>query len=131
VVVREVGWRIPGLDGSKAVERIEVKGAGDGAAKVYVTKYAPSTPGAFVIGESFFSDEERTPLKTFSGELVVTSLWGYEVNGRAFSYLALVHPPGVGALNRLRFYDEDGDGKFESAEHASGGMVPALPRWAQ
>jgi hypothetical protein len=33
---------------------------------------------------------------------------------RSFCYLLLVHPCGIDANTRVRFYDSDCDGKFES-----------------
>ena len=102
---------------------------------MYVTRFSPPTSKgrAYVMDGSFFTPDEQRTLgmsDAFSGELVVSDIWGHEVEGRLFSYLAHVHPPGIGAMTSLRFYDDDGDGKFESVERGRG-LIPDLPRWAQ
>lgn len=95
-----------------------------------VTQYAP--PGQVerrLIG-SLFTPEERRALRMLDGQLAVGDIWGYETEGRKFSYILRVNLVGTGANTLLRFCDEDGDSRFETAE-ASTGFTPCMPDWVR
>jgi hypothetical protein len=133
VVVREGGWPIPALKGSKSLNRTEIKNTDAAAPKMYLTKYAPGATkgGEYVIERSFFSEDERRALRLLPYDLAVADLWGYDVEGRAYCYMLRVHPPGIGADQTIRFCDKDGDGTYEVAEAVKYiGVAPESPGWA-
>jgi|ERR1043166_3068986 hypothetical protein len=109
-IIKESGWEIPGLAGSKARERTEVKDHPG----LFATRYTPGRGR-----KSYFSEDERARLMVFRGELSVNSLTGFDINGKKFCYITTVYPPGIGADIILHFYDLDGDGQFEIADSFS------------
>jgi hypothetical protein len=131
-VLKESGWQIPGLKNSVAGKRVERKS--ENSSKVSVTKYVPG----YIKGKpprlepSFFTDEERRTLRFFSSnfDLVVSDIWGYDVQGKTFCYQVHVHPQGIGATIILYFYDLDGDERFETVKQL-GGFNPELPSWVK
>ncbi|MDQ3816419.1 MAG: hypothetical protein M3362_01860 [Acidobacteriota bacterium] len=133
VVVKEGGWRIPALEGSKALKRTEIKNADAAAPKMYLTEYAPGAPkgGEYVIERSFFSENERRALRLLPYDLAVINLWGYDVEGRKYCYMLRVHPPRIGADQTIRFCDRDGDGTYEAAEGVKYISPPEPPSWAR
>ncbi len=132
VVVKEGGWQVPCLKGSKAGEHIEVKNTEAAAPKMYFTNYRPGAPARrqCMIPQSFFSEDERQRLRVFRFDLAAADLWGYDVGGRKYCYVLRTQPTGIGASQTLRFCDMDGDGTFESAETGFRGFAPELPGWA-
>ncbi len=133
VVVKEGGWQVPALKGSKALKRTEIKNEDAAVPKMYLTEYAPGAPkgGKYVIERSFFSEDERRVLRLLPYNLAVINVWGYDVEGRKYCYMLRVHPPGIGADQTIRFCDRDGDGSYETAEVIKYLNPPEPPSWAR
>ena len=134
-VVKESGWEIPGLSESEVVApRTAYKGKESEG--MFVTWKHPKLQKnglAFLIKEEYFSEEERKVLGLYPGNYVVMKISQYDVSGREFYYVLQIHPDGVGAISDLYFYDEDGDGEFESVEHHRliPSFVPPIFQWLQ
>jgi hypothetical protein len=123
------GWLVPGLDWTRGhspttdSKRIEVDGQ-----TVIVTRFLPPQRKA---GKPALS---RLPLIFLDGsaailrvrDFVVGQIDRYQLNGRPFCYVVTVRPYSYDRLSRqggvvalemqLAFYDDDGDGKFETME---------------
>jgi hypothetical protein len=127
VVIKEEGWEIPGLKNSKVIKSNKLKSNNLLTTKAYALNKRT------VIEPTFFTDNEREILRVFKGELVIYQLWGFEFEGRNYCYSLLVHPPGIGANIPLRFFDSDGDGKFESVEGGDSKLIstPYTPNWVK
>lgn len=127
VVVKETGWEIPGLKNSKVIENDKSENNSPLRLKEFALNKRT------IIEPTFFTDTEREVLRTFKGQLVIYQLWGYEFKGKSFCYLLLVHPPEIGANIVLRFYDNDGDGKFESVDNGDrkSTLAPYIPDWVK
>lgn len=127
VVIKEEGWEIPGLKNSKVIESRKSE------SNNLITTKAYALNKRIVIKPTFLTDKELEVLRVFKGELVVYQLWGFEFEGRSFCYLLFVNPPGMGANIRLRFFDSDGDGKFESVDNGDGKSTytPYIPDWVK
>lgn len=134
VAVKRGGWQIPGLEGRRVLKRTEIKSDDAAAPTMYLTEYALGAPkrGQHLIQRSLFSEDERRALRLLPYDLAITDLWGYDVKGRKYCYMLRAHPPGIGALQTVRFCDRDGDGTFESAEAVKYvGLAPEMPGWAR
>ena len=94
-----------------------------------------------MVSADFFSAEEHQALniKPEYG-LQIREIRQYDIDGRTFCYVAEVSPAKVGKDNRiistvpttssLYFYDNDGDGKFETAQWGrSFGFGLHAPQW--
>ncbi len=121
-IVKEEGWQIPELKNSKIIKREKLKNH----EFIYHTKYI--IKGRNRIDQSFYTEAEREALRIFKGELTVHDLISLDFQGKTYCYIVLVNPPGIGANTTLRFYDSDGDGKFESADNE---YLVYIPSWTK
>ena len=86
--------------------------------------------------DSFRLTEDHT-LKMYSTVIEVTTVGTYSFNGNIFAYALLGSPfgftqkgarVGIGVLYRVFYFDEDGDGKFETRYNAL--SIPRyVPAW--
>jgi hypothetical protein len=138
--VKEDGWRVPGIDEYRKVSSVtekQVKGVAV-TQKVFEAEARPvvdldgQTVGnidAKGINVSQAVADEKKRLFDVRGFST------YEVNGRVFAYGVTLVPVVIeknirtyaGAMYSLFYYDEDGDGRFET--RYSGLPLPGIPAW--
>ena len=113
------GWEIPGLSISKVKQtsileiegkRIQVHNYGD-------YRLSPNPPVVKMLKRVGKSDDTFELLEK---EVVLRSLVEYCIHGKPFCYSILVASMvggrETGAMQQIAFYDEDGDGIFETRE---------------
>ena len=139
-VIKKEGWKIPGLAQSRiAGYRRAFAAHGEAPVQIYVTAFKPIRE--IVVNTSLYSfPEDGETLVIRQLPISIRSIVRYEVGGKAFCYSI----QGVEALYNKRtdtggyggeygflYYDNDGDGKFESFE--IGGHIlpftPKVPTW--
>lgn len=134
--IKADGWEIPGLAGSKQVSGrgVLIHGDKDFSPIHWTFKQPAAQEGReFVFNDDYFTDGERKELGLLPGEYGVMKIIEYDINERAFCYAIWIHPVGIGAMSELHYYDEDGDGKFETLERQKLNplFVPRVPASAQ
>jgi hypothetical protein len=144
------GWEIPFL--SSSVVKAKRRGNPDSKGKQSaVIAYVDYEPPSEVLTEDPLKEVVGTPNFSYKslGLLKVTSIREFSVNNRKFCYQVRFQRASVnketgsrsygGSLFFYSYYDEDGDGKFESLVidevNNSGisafGLVGHIPKWAQ
>src|SRR5947209_2657307 len=124
---RAAGWNLPNLSKFDVEEsRHEVKIRTDRSAKVFETHYLHKYPGQVM---NFPPDDRPDAFR-----IRVSEVWEYDVNGHKFSYKVLETPyaePGheVGTVGYLIYYDEDGDGRFETVDGGDWNKPLHVPEW--
>lgn len=139
-LIKEEGWRIPGTKEYVTVSSTHEK-------QFY----------GVTVGQRFFNAEARpvvdhdgntvgsitsqginVPLKIARSRKQLYDLRDfstYDVNGNTFAYVITLVPLAIdertrtytGAMYRLLYFDEDGDGRFET--RYSGFTMPRIPEW--
>jgi hypothetical protein len=140
-VVKDSGWAIPGIKEFTTLSSAQEKQF-DGVTvsqKVYIADPRPvididgnkvghiDHEGIHVTPESARAKKQLFDLRGFSA---------YEVNGHVFAYSITLVPLAIekqrrmftGAMYRLLYFDEDGDGRFET--RYTGFTMPKVPEWA-
>jgi len=133
-VIRKNGWRVPGRDEFKTVLKSEVINFA-GTEIVRKTLQATDKPLIDAEGYTIASD----------GQLVISQVlcevqdvFSYELNGSVFAYetrLVLVsvdmhgNRERTGAMFNLWYYDDEGNGRFESRVGAT--ELQKIPGWAK
>lgn len=135
-VMKEGGWEIPGLAQGKVTQPRTVFRSSDvDGVRVYWAWLRPEAQEGeeFIIEDAYFSADERKTLRLIPGEQAVMKIARYDVGERVFCYQVTIHPKGIGAMNALVYYDEDGDGRFETVERGSvlPSFVPRIPQWTR
>ena len=141
-VIMERGWDIPGLGQSKMVfSRKPVESYGN-PIRLYITAFKPKQR-IIISVPLYYSLRENDAALVINGErALILSIAKYEFNNKAFCYgvqiqfVSYDEKTGIGgyaAKLLLHYYDEDGDGTFESYDMGSGGSMfpPRIPEWAQ
>ncbi|HZI87695.1 MAG TPA: hypothetical protein VFD48_12740 [Pyrinomonadaceae bacterium] len=137
-VIKERGWDIPGLQQSQVLSRrIVPKGSLRGGA-VHVTRFRPKSE--FIVSIPIFSlsDDQKTLfMEQRHGE--VNLIFKCEVNNRVFAYVVQLvevfydsknRRSGYGEIYGAHYYDNDGDGRFESYEPGEGYVKDLrVPNW--
>lgn len=133
-IVRKNGWHVPGRDEFSAVSRVDTINF-DGVEVTQKTLRASSAPLVDVEGYSIGSDGQLIISNTLCE---VRNVLSYEVNEHIFAYetrllLVSVDMRGnrerTGAMFNLWYYDEDGDGRFETRYGAS--ELQKIPDWVK
>jgi hypothetical protein len=139
-VVKQDGWRVPGVDEYTTVSRVKERQVNGVAVtqKVFETKARPvvdlegntvdnvDQKGINVTHQIAKKKKQLFDVRDFST---------YEVNGRVFANGVTLVPVAIeehvrvylGAMYSLFYYDEDGDGRFEA--RYSGLPLPRTPEW--
>lgn len=148
--INEDGWEIPALASfnKRRTATLEEK-TGDGkSVKINLTEYIQN-PSAEVITEEPFKSISAGPDPSWKsiGSMSIIDLTEFDVNGNKFAYkLGVVRVAldtqrkvveRAGSVFPLMYYDEDGDGKFETLileEQNSRGtngfnIAPQIPQW--
>jgi|GEM_PF-6560792 len=130
-IVRKDGWEVPGISSkvekSKKILISEVK--------VLEEKLKPK-PEIPTVLESF-SQLEKDELQISSYPVYVYEIYAYSLNNKRFAYKVFSTPRIIenGLRRRVRatitvyFYDEDGDGKYETRYQEM--KATKLPKWFQ
>lgn len=137
-VVKEKGWDIPGLQQSRVLSRgIAPKGSLRGGA-VNTTQFRPKQEFIASIQTFRLSEDQKTLfLEQRVGE--VNLIFKCEVNNRVFAYVVQLvevfydsknRRSGYGEIYGAHYYDNDGDGRFESYEPGHGYVKDLrVPAW--
>ena len=132
--VKRNGWEIIPTSDLKLIHKgsIELNGI-----LTIVNSYKPTKSFRLEL-ENYFIDKDYSVTITAT-KVQVEKIKAYELNGQTFAFVITYIPyfiskskdvPGifVGAIFTRYFYDEDGDGKFESRYQSI--MMPIfLPEW--
>lgn len=137
-VINESGWEIAGLSASRIVAaRKPLEELGSGAA--HITMLKPRTEVITKIPIFWLTDSGAT-LHTRQQGIAIRSIHRYDFDGHVFCYALLgvgsfydekTRRGGYGGEFILIYYDNDGDGKFESFEigNSARSFTPTLPAW--
>ena len=137
VMVNKDGWLVPGQDYFKTESKVVKKNI-EG---IEVTHRIMASPAEIFVDVSGKRVELYAKRKSDDWIFSVRDLSVYEVNGRIFAYGVTLVPVDVtrrgnlyyksyiGAMYSLFYFDEDGNGIFES--RYSGLPLPKLPDWAR
>jgi hypothetical protein len=132
-VTRESGWEIPSLKQSRVTRsRQTLSNKNDEPVQIYWTWLEPQQES--LLDTSSYLPEELKVLRLESGVWSVTRVIEYDVDERKFCYVILIHPQNAGALSALHYYDEDGDGNFETVERGNAhfvSFIPRIPQWVK
>lgn len=140
-VVNQSGWEIPGLTDNEVVDpRKQLASAyGVRAVPLHITVLRPKRELMETI-DLYGSKDGGETVVVRKRRVVIRSIIKCDVNGRVFLYLVqvgmVVYDPvskknGQSGLFGLAFYDNDGDGIFESRESGPFAVTPNLriPDW--
>ncbi len=140
-VVKEQGWEIIGLRQSRVVEPRHIfEGYGEKPAPIYATAFKPNQGFVAEVplyyrllegGEVLAITEQSISIRSIVRYDVHEKIFCYFVRGVAAFYDKKSGHGGYGGEYGLLYYDNDGDGKFESFEQ--GGhippFIPQVPKW--
>jgi tetratricopeptide (TPR) repeat protein len=136
-LTKEAGWEIPGLARSTKLRPPELQKTRDRSIDLYVTFYEPELET--LIKRPYESRRKREADQTHwkSEGLKIQLIEEQVINGHIFCYAVRVEEYFLDEsqkrrysndLETLWYYDEDGDGKFETLEEGlgyfSGGHIP-------
>jgi len=133
--VREGGWRIPGADHFTTEgksQRVTVDGV---ETERKTMRSSVEDPLVDEEGNAVGADAAS---KTDKRIFAVREVHSYQVSERVFAYLVRLVPVEfeaggtrvyAGAMYNLYYYDEDGDGRFETRYSAL--RSPKIPGWAR
>ena len=132
--IRADGWRIPGRDTMSTIAKVENIKLNDVAVKGFLlTSSDEQEP---IVTVELYSLDSNGNLKIRSELCGVRALSVYEVNEQRFAYIVGFVPIEIasngvrisqGTAFTLYYYDEDGNGSFETRT-GSGSL--RLPEWA-
>lgn len=139
-LVNDAGWEIPGLSNAKALRPPELQKTRDRSIELYCTFYDPQVET--FIKRPFPSRRKprREEANWISHGLKVSLIEERVINGHRFCYRLTVyevfHDRETGLrrytdrLETLFYFDEDGDGKFETLEEGLSYFGRGyVPRW--
>jgi hypothetical protein len=136
-IIKKDGWTIPGLKQSEIKKPRHSNDSVSGQ-KIFFTVLEPKQD---VITE-FAPDtlQQKAPL-LLNKKWLVDSITQYDINNRIFCYkvfLSIVDTNVSGEVNTrygastaIVYYDEDGDGKFETLDLEDNLARPRIPQWLQ
>jgi hypothetical protein len=107
IFVKEDGWQIPGLASARKLESYPRQVFTDGGKKITVgiTDYAPQI------------EETEEPFKSIGKGLGLISIYAlkeFAIGEQRFCYKVQAKRVGSGSLFPFVYYDENGDGRFET-----------------
>jgi hypothetical protein len=128
-LIKEGGWKIPGLAVAKEVRPTSLlQAASNEKIKIYSSWLNPiSSATAPVTLRNFLSEEELKELGITARKLRVLTIVKYGLGDRPFCYV--VKYRSTYTVDGLHYYDENGDGNFELVETgtASTEFIPRIP----
>lgn len=140
-IIKTDGWKIHGLENSVIVvpRKAQSRDISE-QLQVYETMLKPEKETVFKIDSYILSEDGKTLYqspKTF----FVSRIAKYDIEGKVFCYSINVinvvtdkelKPLGYGGASFLFFFDDDGDGIFETYQRTGepGTFAPRLPNWA-
>lgn len=140
--INEEGWEIPGLLESKkiAIYHPQIQIGSGNYVDMDLIEYRPASQ---IVTEEPFRSLSEIPDSTVRsfGQINIYDIREYQINGHKFCYrvqanrMFINKETGIssqaGALFFFSYYDEDGDGKFESLELDESGLSdpPNIPQW--
>lgn len=138
-LVNDAGWEIPGLAHARALRPPELQRTRDRSIQLYFTYYEPQET---FIKRLFPSRRKPKPEEANwkSEGLKVSLIEERVINGHKFCYRLTVYeifhdkqtglPRYTNYLETLLYYDEDGDGKFETLEGGLDYFASGhIPKW--
>jgi hypothetical protein len=121
-VVNESGWKIPGLEESEITDkRMQLPRAyGRTAVPIWVTVYKPKRK--FITTITRYSLKDNQTLIVAERKVLINAIIKCDLDGRTFMYILqciiILEEPngrtGYSGMFGVQYYDNDGDGKFES-----------------
>lgn len=138
-VVKESGWKIPGLEESQITDRRKQlpKGYGPAAVPISITVYKPKRK--FVTTITRYGLKDGQTLIVRERKVLIDGIIKCDLDGRTFMYILqctiILEEPngrtGYSGQFGVQYYDGDGDGKFESLEEGAPFVTPDLriPDW--
>lgn len=129
IFIKESGWFIPNLNlGKRSKHTFKVKVQGERKVKLKVTYYN------FL--DVIDTNEPLTPLGIVSEKIRYQQISEYKIKDQIFCYKISFSYTSYPVVYFFSYYDEDGDGKFESLVvdevingRASFFNVPHIPQW--
>jgi len=131
-IIRNEGWEIPGLKNSRLTrERTNFKSVN--GRQIFSTVFTTAMDENAALDSDFFTDDERLTLHFFpQGMSIITrQVVALDAGGKPFCYIVEFSPRGVSAIITLFFYDNDGDGRFETVSAQSENETTKFPEWVK
>lgn len=140
-IVRQNGWEIPDLSNEKSFDALQSNG-------ILIKRYTFIEKVLLQKLDFYALNEKDKSLKVLSRDCKLRSGESYSVNGKIYAYYFLCIPilygDGVnekgevvdriqqysGAILSFSFFDEDGDGKFET-KYLNAKVPDTIPDWAK
>lgn len=144
-VVRVKGWDIPGLSNARvSTPRKAVEVADRPQLEVYETVLTlpkPKTPDDLALADLpfYYVQMDNSTLKIRERAVRVDSIRKYDYKGKVFCYDVMTTQynedqssgrGGLGPAWNVRYYDMDGDGRFETMEAITTAIPIRPPDWA-
>jgi hypothetical protein len=128
-LIKEEGWKIPGLAVAKEVRPPSLlQAASSDRVKVYSSWLGPlSRAAAPITLRDYLSEQELKELGITAKKLHVLTIVKYDLGDRPFCYAVKYRAKYT--IDALHYYDEDGDKNFELVETgtASTEFIPRIP----
>ena len=139
-VINEKGWKVSGLSRAKIVRPRTRVNSSEGEL-LYITLLEPRTETIASV-PIFWLTENGSILNTREQTISVRSIQRYDVDQHVFCYVQAgvgssydekTKRGGYGGQFVLIYYDNDGDGIFESFEigNSAKPFIPAVPAWVR
>jgi hypothetical protein len=132
-LIKEGGWKIPGLAVAKEVRTPSLlQAASNEKVKVYSSWLSPiSNADAPVTLRNFLSEQELKDLGITAVKLRVLTIVKYDMGDRPFCYV--VKYRSTYTVDGLHYYDENGDGNFELVETGTSSteFIPRIPSFTK
>lgn len=138
-VVKQSGWKIPGLEQSKITDARKrlPKGYGPVSVPLYLTVYKPKRN--FITTISLYGLKSDQTITVSDRKVLIDGIIKCDLDGRVFMFIVrctiILEEPngrtGYSGQFGLHYFDDDGDGKFESFEGGAPFVTPDLriPEW--
>jgi tetratricopeptide (TPR) repeat protein len=139
-LVNDAGWKIPGLAQSRMLRPPELQRTRDRSIQLYFTYYEPEVETFIKRPFPSRRKPKRAEAEWVSEGLKVRLIEERVINARKFCYKLAVEemfhdrvsglPKYTNYSETLLYYDEDGDGKFETLEEALDYFARGhIPKW--
>jgi hypothetical protein len=138
-VINERGWKIPGLEQSRVTGPRKLLSRTYGAASLplHITTLKP--PRKLITTIPIYRLKDGQTLIITERKVMIDVIIKCDVNNRVFVYILqctiILEEPngrtGYSGMFGVHYYDQDGDGKFESFEEGAPFVTPELrvPEW--
>jgi hypothetical protein len=124
-LINEAGWEIPGFAASRKLRPPELRKTRDRSIQLYITLYEPEVETFIKRPFPLRKNPKPEESKWKSLGLKIRMIEERVINGRKYCYSITAdeifedeagQPKYLNRLETLHYYDEDGDGKFETLE---------------